>query len=31
LLTDATSIKVSSIKILEHIFKRVEGSLGSPS
>jgi len=31
LLTDATSIKVSSIKILEHIFKRVEGSLGSSS
>jgi formiminotetrahydrofolate cyclodeaminase len=31
LLKDATSIRVSSIKILEHIFKRVEDSLGSSS
>lgn len=31
LLKDATSIRVSSIKILDHIFKRVEDSLGSSS
>lgn len=31
LLKDATSIKVSSIKILEHVFMRVEDSLGSSS